>query len=177
MTVQPHANIPRIAQLMDQKDVGCVLVLEGETLLGLITDRDIVVRCLIDTQKPVEQWLAKDLMTEVPETVKVSAGIYDCIQKLPITCKSFLKKPLNPATFGAGLAASPYLPGSRSGCGFRARTESPLSKPQNLSGKSLVSSDPRQEKISLFCKNPLQCLKKALTTTDRRIHNGKEKEY
>jgi len=40
----PTDSVVRAAQLMEELDVGAVPVCEGERLVGMVTDRDIVVR-------------------------------------------------------------------------------------------------------------------------------------
>ena len=43
-TLPPTANLVQAAQAMDALDVGSLPVCDGESLLGLVTDRDIVLR-------------------------------------------------------------------------------------------------------------------------------------
>ncbi|MGI5164791.1 CBS domain-containing protein [Spirillospora sp. CA-253888] len=45
-TVSPQDDIVTVARKMRDEDVGAVLVTEGGTLRGLVTDRDLVVRGL-----------------------------------------------------------------------------------------------------------------------------------
>jgi CBS domain-containing protein len=42
--VDPHDTVQRAAQLMDELNVGSLPVCRGQTLLGIVTDRDITVR-------------------------------------------------------------------------------------------------------------------------------------
>jgi CBS domain-containing protein len=42
--VNPHDSVQRAAQLMDELNVGALPVCSGQTLLGIVTDRDITVR-------------------------------------------------------------------------------------------------------------------------------------
>src|SRR5262252_8236635 len=44
MSVGPEASVFEVAEIMRDQDIGSVLVTEGSDLLGVITDRDIVVR-------------------------------------------------------------------------------------------------------------------------------------
>ena len=46
VSVQPDTPIQQVAALMDEHEIGDVLVTEGEKLVGIITDRDIVVRAI-----------------------------------------------------------------------------------------------------------------------------------
>ncbi len=43
-TLTPDASVAEAARLMDELNVGVVPVCEGERLVGMVTDRDIVVR-------------------------------------------------------------------------------------------------------------------------------------
>jgi CBS domain-containing protein len=51
VTVPPRATISHAARLMREMEVGDVLVAEQERLLGVLTDRDVVVRAVAD-QRP-----------------------------------------------------------------------------------------------------------------------------
>src|SRR5262245_49330020 len=44
--VTPDASLPDIARKMRDEDFGAVPVAEQDRLVGMITDRDIVVRCI-----------------------------------------------------------------------------------------------------------------------------------
>ncbi len=61
-SVHPDAKVVEIARLMLSFDVGLVPVVEGERLVGVVTDRDIVVRC-IALEKPEESVCAADIMS------------------------------------------------------------------------------------------------------------------
>ncbi|WP_116997556.1 CBS domain-containing protein [Desertimonas flava] len=46
------ASLAEAAQLMRDKDIGTVLVTTDGTLRGIVTDRDLVVRCLAEAADP-----------------------------------------------------------------------------------------------------------------------------
>ena len=46
--VAPDATVPDVARLMRDEDIGSVPVAEHDRLIGMITDRDLVVRLLAD---------------------------------------------------------------------------------------------------------------------------------
>jgi CBS domain-containing protein len=46
VSVGPDASLSLAAQLMRDQDVGCLPVIQGDELVGMLTDRDIVVRCV-----------------------------------------------------------------------------------------------------------------------------------
>lgn len=60
--VAPTTKVTEIAKKMEQNDCGCVLVGENDRLTGIITDRDIALRCVAKGKNPAE-CTAKDVMT------------------------------------------------------------------------------------------------------------------
>jgi CBS domain-containing protein len=46
ITLPPHGTIRQAAQLMESKGVGSIVVVDGQRLVGLVTDRDIVRRAV-----------------------------------------------------------------------------------------------------------------------------------
>ena len=51
-TCEPSTTIVEVAKVMKQEDVGPVPVVEGDRLIGLVTDRDIVLRVIADGRDP-----------------------------------------------------------------------------------------------------------------------------
>jgi len=49
MTVKPDTSIFDVARLMRDEDIGAVPVEENDRLIGIVTDRDLVVRALADS--------------------------------------------------------------------------------------------------------------------------------
>jgi CBS domain-containing protein len=64
-TVSPQDTIQRAAQLMDELNVGAIPVLDGDKLVGMITDRDITVRSVAIGQNPVSTKVADVMSTDV----------------------------------------------------------------------------------------------------------------
>ena len=64
-TLTPQDSIVRAAQQMDELDVGVIPVCEGDRLVGMVTDRDIVVRGLTKGG-PVESMRLVEVMSEDP---------------------------------------------------------------------------------------------------------------
>ena len=48
----PDSSLGSAARAMRDHDVGCLPVLENGRLIGMITDRDIVVRCVAEALVP-----------------------------------------------------------------------------------------------------------------------------
>lgn len=60
---KPDSTITHIAMQMKEQDCGSIPVGEDEKLIGFITDRDIVLRCVAEDKDPVLT-IAKDIMTD-----------------------------------------------------------------------------------------------------------------
>ena len=67
-TAKPDMTAADAAGLMARLDVGVIPVAEGDELLGLVTDRDLVVRVLADRRDPSEVKLG-EILTKSPVTV------------------------------------------------------------------------------------------------------------
>lgn len=81
VSLEADAKVSEAARLMAERDVGCVLVMSNRKPRGLITDRDIVVRC-VARNLDVSDTTIENVMTESLETCRENDGIYDCILKM-----------------------------------------------------------------------------------------------
>jgi CBS domain-containing protein len=69
--VDPHTPVEQLARLMKKHDVGAIPIGENDRLIGMVTDRDIVCRCLAAGRDP-KTATARDVMTK---------GIVFCLEK------------------------------------------------------------------------------------------------
>jgi CBS domain-containing protein len=74
VSVGPDASLFEIAEAMRDKDVGSVLVTEGNEILGLVTDRDLVVRALAEHREG-RTVKARDVM---------SNAVFCCTEDTPV---------------------------------------------------------------------------------------------
>lgn len=90
-TVDSQATLKEVATLMREQDIGNVLIMEGETLRGIITDRDIVVRAVAyghDFGTPASDYatggvFTLDASTDVREAAQVMGERQ--LRRLPVT--------------------------------------------------------------------------------------------
>lgn len=61
-TVQPDDTLQRVAQCMDELNVGAVPVCDGEKLVGMVTDRDIAVRA-VAVNRPADSTPVTEVMS------------------------------------------------------------------------------------------------------------------
>ncbi len=68
-TVSPTDPIQDAARIMRDEDTGAVPVVENGRPIGIVTDRDIVVRAVADGQlnRPVHEIVTDSLVTATPE--------------------------------------------------------------------------------------------------------------
>ena len=64
-TISSQETIQRAAQLMDELNVGAIPVLDGDKLVGMITDRDITVRSVAVGQDPRSTKVTDVMSTDV----------------------------------------------------------------------------------------------------------------
>lgn len=81
ITCKPVTSVRDVAKLMKEKEVGAVLVIEEKRPVGIITDRDLTLRCLAES-KDISFMTAENVMSVAVETVSDDDGIYDVIQKM-----------------------------------------------------------------------------------------------
>ncbi|MDQ0427358.1 CBS domain-containing protein [Planomicrobium stackebrandtii] len=89
-TCKPDITIRELASKMMELDVGSIPISDGERLLGIVTDRDIVIRGIaaqVSLDRPVSQILTSHLVTGTTDmSIKDAAEIMSKhqIRRLPI---------------------------------------------------------------------------------------------
>lgn len=68
ITAAPDKTVSQAARLMAGKDAGAVLVVEGDQLIGIFTERDVVFRVVALGLDPKET-LLREVMTVNPKTL------------------------------------------------------------------------------------------------------------
>lgn len=92
VTADRETAIADLAATMDDADVGCVVITDGETPVGIVTDRDLTVRVLATGDDP-DELTAEDVMSEDLLTIERTAGFYEAadlmsdngIRRLPVS--------------------------------------------------------------------------------------------
>jgi CBS domain-containing protein len=79
--VSPDTFLTEIARRMHQRDCGCILIAKDDRLIGVITDRDLVVRAISKGLNP-DNTKVKDIMSnkvlycyDQDETIDVSLNM------------------------------------------------------------------------------------------------------
>jgi len=71
VTIEPKATIRQAAELMNLHEIGCVLVVDHEKAVGILTERDMLKRIICESRSPnttkVVDMMTKPLVTASPE--------------------------------------------------------------------------------------------------------------
>ena len=81
VSVKPDATIPFVAELMKDKNIGCIVVTEDHRPVGIITDRDIALRAASLCDEP-EPALIESIMTRDIRTIRKDTGVFDAIREM-----------------------------------------------------------------------------------------------
>ena len=90
-TVEPNATLGEVATLMKQHDCGSIPVVQGGRLVGIVTDRDIVIRGVAAGTDPKTQRVSA-IMSADPVTIGPDKDVTDAekvmadrqIRRLPV---------------------------------------------------------------------------------------------
>lgn len=89
-TLSPRDTVALAAQAMEELDIGAVPVCDGQRIVGMVTDRDIVVRGVaqeLPASTPLEDVMSADVewVFEDEDLVQVAAKMQQCqIRRLPV---------------------------------------------------------------------------------------------
>lgn len=95
--VDTTSKILEIAMLMKKKDIGSVPVLQNNNVVGIITDRDIIIRAIAEN-KDISQVTAEQIMTADPICIEENKDIDKAadlmaeyqVKRLPVVSKGRL---------------------------------------------------------------------------------------
>ncbi len=79
--IAPRENLRRAAQMMSELEVGVLPVCDGKRLVGMLTDRDIVVRATAAGRTPDEACVA-EVMSEQPRWCFEDQPIDEVMQQM-----------------------------------------------------------------------------------------------
>ncbi|UTF54737.1 CBS domain-containing protein [Natronosalvus rutilus] len=80
VSARPDTPLPELAQLMDERRVGCVVIERENRPAGIVTDRDLGMRA-VGAGKDSTELTARDVMTDDPYTAESGDGVFElCAQ-------------------------------------------------------------------------------------------------
>ncbi len=78
LTISPQDTVYRALEIMAEKDLGALVVVEGEKVVGLFSERDYA-RNIVLKGKSSKDTLVKDLMNANPCFVRPEQTLNDCM--------------------------------------------------------------------------------------------------
>ncbi|HFC09540.1 MAG TPA: CBS domain-containing protein [Chloroflexi bacterium] len=70
--ISPNATVYEALEMMADKDVGALLVMEGDRLVGIFSERDYARRCILRNRRSketrVRELMTQDVITITPST-------------------------------------------------------------------------------------------------------------
>jgi len=92
VTATEETAVSEIAQQMADETVGSVVIVDDQTPVGIVTDRDLALRCVAEESEIGDQ-TAGNVMSENLETIQQDAGFFEAvdqmsesgIRRLPVT--------------------------------------------------------------------------------------------
>ena len=77
--VTPETPVSEAAELMASEDVGSLPILDGDKLVGVVTDRDIVIRAVAAKKNP-QGMPVREVATQDPVTVRADDDLSDALE-------------------------------------------------------------------------------------------------
>jgi CBS domain-containing protein len=82
VTVKPGTSVSEVTRIMEDKNIGSVIVVGGGDKFGIVTDRDIALRvvnrCLDPVRTPVDDIMTQDLVL----TLREEMGLLEALEQI-----------------------------------------------------------------------------------------------
>ena len=92
ITVEEETTAKEVAELMNKHEIGCLIVMKMGKPAGIVTERDLVKRILLESKDPektkISEIMSKPLIVGKPQMEleqTVSLMVEQKIKKLPVT--------------------------------------------------------------------------------------------
>ncbi len=77
-TIEPTASVADVVTLMTQKNIGALVVVEGEQIVGIVTERDVARKVVLMARSPMETPL-RNIMTTLVMIVPPQRTSEECM--------------------------------------------------------------------------------------------------
>lgn len=81
VSTSSDTTLADVAELMDEENVGSVVIVDDDTPQGIVTDRDITINVVARGEDPTTV-TAADVMSEDLVTVETDSGIFDVLRTM-----------------------------------------------------------------------------------------------
>ena len=79
VSVNPATSVFEAIQTMDREGIGAVAIIEGESVAGIFSERDVMLRVVLGKRDP-EQTRISDVMTSPVETIRRDCTADDALK-------------------------------------------------------------------------------------------------
>jgi CBS domain-containing protein len=79
LTVSPETSVHDAIEKMEDISAGTAVVLEGDNLVGIISERDVFRKVVLEDKK-LDQVIVKDIMSTELTTVTPDTSLDDCME-------------------------------------------------------------------------------------------------
>jgi len=83
ITVPPDAPVQEVLDLMIERSIGCVVVIELGRVVGIFSEHDVLMRLNVDAERLAGRPVS-EFMTSNPETLEADAGIAFALHKMNV---------------------------------------------------------------------------------------------
>ncbi|MBI4473633.1 MAG: CBS domain-containing protein [Acidobacteria bacterium] len=79
VAVEPQTSVFEAVDLMHKEGIGAVAVMEGDALRGIFSERDVMLRVVLQNRNP-EKTKMSDVMTAAVETIRRDSSADDALK-------------------------------------------------------------------------------------------------
>lgn len=81
LTADPSTSAVELAETMAAENIGSIVIMDDDSVVGLVTDRDLTLSVIAEGQAP-DEVTAEDIMDEGVVTAEKDAEIFDILQEM-----------------------------------------------------------------------------------------------
>jgi len=82
VTVEPGTTISEVTRIMEDNNIGCVIVNGGEDKFGIVTDRDIALRVVNRALDPVRTSVEEVMTKDIVLTLREDIGLLEALDQI-----------------------------------------------------------------------------------------------
>ncbi|MEM2338233.1 MAG: CBS domain-containing protein [Candidatus Bathyarchaeia archaeon] len=79
VTIEPNVNVRKAVRVMNDFEIGCLIVVEAGRVVGILTERDVLKRVVDEGRKP-EETRVGEVMSKPPITISPEASLETAIE-------------------------------------------------------------------------------------------------
>jgi len=81
VTIGPDVNVKEAVRVMNDFEIGCLIVVEDGKAVGIVTERDVLKRVVAEGRKP-EETLVRDIMSKPPIVISPETSLEEAIETM-----------------------------------------------------------------------------------------------